>query len=136
VTPRPTRIALVDDDESVRRALTRLLRCAGYDVETFATGEAFLGSPSMAALDCALVDVRMPGETGLALVSALRAARITLPVILMTGDAEVGLVEKAERLGAVAVLAKPLAYADVVATIDTAVARRYAGADGPPALGL
>jgi len=122
VTPRPTRIALVDDDESVRRALARLLRCAGYDVETFATGEAFLGSSSIAALDCALVDVRMPGETGLGLVSALRGAHITLPVVLMTGDAEAGLVEKAQRLGASAVLAKPLSYADVVATIDAAVA--------------
>lgn len=124
MTTRPTRIALVDDDESVRRALARLLRCVGYDVETYATGAAFLGSSSIASFDCALVDVRMPGETGLGLVSALRSARITLPVVLMTGDAEAGLVEKAQRLGASAVLAKPLSCSDVVATIETAVAGR------------
>jgi FixJ family two-component response regulator len=123
VTTRPTRIALVDDDESVRRASARLLRCVGC-VETYATGESFLGSSSIATLDCALVDVRMPGETGLGLVSALRSARITLPVVLMTGDAEAGLVEKAQRLGASAVLAKPLSCAEVVATIETALASR------------
>lgn len=119
-----TRVALVDDDASVRRALARLLRCSGYDVDTYATAESFLQRSAAESIDCALVDVRMTGETGLALTKLLRTAGITIPVILMTGDADVKLAAKAARCGAFALLSKPLNDAAIVEAIEGAVAGR------------
>ena len=118
---RCLRVALVDDDASVRRALARLLRCAGYEVEVYATAEAFLKSLATEALDCALVDVRMTGETGLALTKFLRISGITMPVILMTGDADVTLAAKASRCGAFALLSKPLTDVAIIEAIEAAV---------------
>lgn len=115
------RVALVDDDPSVRRALFRLLRCAGYDVEAYSSADDFLRSCAIARLDCALVDVRMPGETGFMLVKFLRASGISIPVILMTGDADVTLRAKAARCGACVLLAKPLTDTALVGAIETAV---------------
>ncbi len=118
---RCLRVALVDDDASVRRALARLLRCAGYEVEVYATAEAFLKSSAAKGLDCALVDVRMTGETGLALTKFLRISGITIPVILMTGDADVTLAAKAARCGAFALLSKPLTDDAIIEAIEAAV---------------
>jgi FixJ family two-component response regulator len=122
VTERPARVALVDDDASVRRALARLLRCAGYDVETYTTADSFLSTASLSGLDCALVDVRMMGETGLALANVLRISGIRIPVVLMTGDADVTLASKAARCGACALLAKPVSDASLMAAIEAAIA--------------
>ncbi|RPI55100.1 MAG: response regulator [Acidobacteria bacterium] len=129
---RGIRVALIDDDASVRRALIRLLRCAGYEVETYATAADFLGSRATARVDCALVDVRMPGETGFTLVKFLRASGIPMPVILMTGDADVTLTAKAARCGAFALLAKPLTDAALVEAIEVAVVREPPVAAKPP----
>ena len=118
---KPIRVALVDDDASVRRALFRLLRYAGYDVEAYPSADDFLRSCAIARLDCALVDVRMPGETGFTLVKFLRASGIPMPVILMTGDADVTLTAKAARYGACVLLAKPLTDAVLVEAIEVAV---------------
>ncbi len=115
------RVALVDDDPSVRRALFRLLRCSGYDVEAYSSADDFLKGCAIARLDCALVDVRMPGETGFMLVKFLRASGISVPVILMTGDADVTLKTKAARYGACVLLAKPLTDTALVEAIETAV---------------
>jgi two-component system response regulator FixJ len=124
VSLRRTRVALVDDDASVRRAIARLLRCAGYDVEIYATADSFLSTASPEQLDCAIVDVRMIGETGLALANILRISGITIPVILMTGDADVTLEAKAARCGAVALLSKPVAEATITSAIEAAITRR------------
>ena len=127
---RPIRVALVDDDASVRRALARLLRYNGYAVDTYATAESFLRDSVAEKIDCALVDVRMTGETGLALVKLLAAAGIKIPVILMTGDADVKLAAKAARCGAFALLSKPLHDAVIVEAIEAAVAGKESALAG------
>lgn len=122
MSPRRVRVALVDDDASVRRALARLLRCAGYEVEVYATADSFLTTPSRERLDCAVVDVRMIGETGLALANMLRISGATIPVILMTGDADLTLEAKAARCGAFALLSKPVTEAVMLSAIEAAIA--------------
>jgi FixJ family two-component response regulator len=127
VTNRRIRIALVDDDASVRRALARLLRAAGFDVEVYMTADSFLRCSATESLDCALVDVRMTGETGLALARFLQIAGVNMPVILMTGDVDVVLTTKAARCGASALLSKPVAETAVIAAIEAAVRERPQG---------
>ena len=124
MTDRRIRVALVDDDVSVRRALARLLRAAGYEVEVYTTADAFLRSSSTESVDCALVDVRMTGETGLALARFLQIGGVNMPVILMTGDVDVVLTTKAARCGACALLSKPLTEASVIAAIESAIAAK------------
>jgi FixJ family two-component response regulator len=125
-----TRVALVDDDMSVRRGLARLLRSAGYDVEVYMTADSFLRSAAIESLDCALVDVRMTGETGLALARFLQIAGVSMPVILMTGDVDVVLTTKAARSGASALLGKPLTETAVIDAIEAAVGARKSAAAG------
>ena len=109
MTEPTIRVALVDDDPSVRRALTRLLRSVGFEVKSYDCVKAFLRDFTAAnTADCAIVDVRMPGETGLALAEFVRAAAENIPVILMTGDADATLAERAARCGAFALLGKPV----------------------------
>jgi FixJ family two-component response regulator len=98
-----------------------LLRSAGYEVEVYMTADAFLRCSSTESLDCALVDVRMTGETGLALARFLQIAGVTIPVILMTGDVDMVLTMKATRCGARALLSKPLSETAVIGAIEAAV---------------
>ena len=97
------------------------------DVEVYSNADDFLKGCVIARLDCALVDVRMPGETGFMLVKFLRASGISVPVILMTGDADVTLRTRAARYGACVLLAKPLTDTALVEAIETAVI-------GPPSV--
>ena len=127
---RRIRVAIVDDDASVRRALERLLRCSGYAVDTYATAESFLHDSVSEGIDCALVDVRMTGETGLALTKLLRTAGIGVPVILMTGDVDAKLAVKAARCGAFALLSKPLHHTAIVEAIEAAVAGKESALAG------
>ena len=77
-------LAIVDDDDDVRRALGRLLRSLGHDVRAFASAEEF--EAETAFVDCAIVDVRLPGLSGLELRERLRSRTTPLPVVLITGD--------------------------------------------------
>jgi FixJ family two-component response regulator len=81
--PRLT-IALVDDDDDVRTAVSRLLRSMGHEVRVYRSAEAFEAEPI--AADCAIVDLRLPGMSGLELRGRLRARKVTLPIVLITGD--------------------------------------------------
>ena len=122
MTDPTIRVALVDDDPSVRRALARLLRCVGFEVTCYECVKAFLRDFTAAnTVDCAIVDVRMPGETGLALAEFVRTAEVTIPVILITGDADATLAERAARCGAFALLNKPLGESVVIDAIRAAV---------------
>ena len=109
---------------TMRRSDARWRGCCaarGMRSKPIATAEDFLKKLGDRGLDCALVDVRMPGETGLALAKFLRISGIPMPVILMTGDADVTLAAKAARYGACALLAKPLTDAVLVEAIEVAV---------------
>jgi FixJ family two-component response regulator len=78
--------AIVDDDDDVRTALSRLLCAMGHTVREFASAEDF--DAGMAAVDCAIVDVRLPGVGGLELRERLRTRRVPTPVVLITGDGD------------------------------------------------
>ena len=79
-------LAVVDDDDDVRVALSRLLRAMGHRVELFASAEAFEARP--AAVDCLIVDVHLPGLSGLELRERLRSRRDAAPIVLITGDGD------------------------------------------------
>jgi FixJ family two-component response regulator len=103
-------IAIVDDDQSVCRALKRLVRSLGMNAETFASGQEFLdlleAMPSF-HVDCVVVDVQMPGLNGLEVQERLARSGNPLPVIFITAHDEIGVRQKALAGGAVAFLRKP-----------------------------
>ena len=109
----PPVVFVVDDDPSVRTALKRLLASAGLDCETFDDGLAFLRRAEQDLTGCVLLDVRMPRLSGLDLQQMLRAAGVDLPIIFVTGYADVPLTVRAMKAGAMEVLTKPV-EADVL----------------------
>ncbi|HEX6979499.1 MAG TPA: response regulator FixJ [Alphaproteobacteria bacterium] len=102
-------VFVVDDDEAVRDSLALLLETAGYRVQAFESGRAFLETASSLPFGCAVIDVRMPDIDGLELQDALRARGIEMPVIIMTGHADVPMAVRAMRAGAVDFVEKPFA---------------------------
>jgi len=113
----PTRmIYLIDDDLSVRRGVTRLLKAAEYSVRAFASGEEFLEKVRPTENDCLIVDVHMPGMSGLELQQALLDNDLHVPVIIITGRDDEASKISARRLGAVGFFSKPF---DDQALIDT-----------------
>jgi FixJ family two-component response regulator len=111
----------VDDDHSVRRALGRLLRVAGYECELFAAAEAYLASPPPQRPACLLLDVRMPGMTGLELQRAIQGTPMELPIVFITGYADEETLQFLSTSTA-RVLYKPLDDVALVAAIEQALA--------------
>jgi len=106
VTPPQPLIAVVDDEESVRRALARLIRTGSFDVEIFASGGEFLESLHGRRPDCVVLDVHMPGLTGRDVQRQLRRAQIQMPLIVVTAQDAPALREQCLADGAYAYLAK------------------------------
>ena len=104
----PSLIAVVDDDPSVRRAVARLLSAVGYRVQTFASGRELLDSPAAHTSSCLVLDVRMPGMSGVAVHDALKAAGARVPVLFITGDCEVPETTRVGTGSLVTVLSKPV----------------------------
>ncbi|MCP4696729.1 MAG: response regulator transcription factor [Gammaproteobacteria bacterium] len=104
-------VYIVDDEESIRKALSFLMKTAGVKARTYASAEEFLqayASPaSSASSGCLLLDVRMPGMDGLELQSVLNKKQIKLPVIIITGHADIRMAVQAMRAGAVDFIEKP-----------------------------
>ena len=100
-------VYIVDDDDSVRRGLTRLVRAAGFDVEAFPSAEAFLGAMHRDQPACVVLDVRMPGQSGPELQDALGQAGRELPIIFLTGHGDVATSVRAMKSGAADFLEKP-----------------------------
>jgi FixJ family two-component response regulator len=126
--PRPSpssTVFIVDDDASVRRALTRLIKSAGYPVQAFASARDFL--EYWRANDqnpgCLVLDVRMPGLSGLDLQHELQAANTLLPIIFITGHGDIPMSVKAMKEGAVDFLPKPVTEKDLLRAIEQALAR-------------
>ena len=116
-----TSVYLVDDDASVRRSLSRLLRIAGYDVETFDSAEAFLasGRPLPA---CFVLDIHLPGIDGLELQRRLAASAAQVPVVAISGHGEENTRQRALDAGASAYLDKPFSEAALLDAIGQALA--------------
>jgi FixJ family two-component response regulator len=100
-------VFVVDDDASVRRALTRLLNAAGYQTEDFASAEDFLAHGHFDTPGCILLDVRMPGLNGLELQQALATADCQLPIVFITGHGDIPMTVRAMKAGAADFLPKP-----------------------------
>jgi FixJ family two-component response regulator len=100
-------VVVVDDDASVRRGLERLLRSAGYDVETFASARAFLDRGDYDRAGCLVFDVQMPGQTGLDLQRVLLEAGYDVPILFVTGHGDLPMAAQAMKDGAVDFIAKP-----------------------------
>jgi RNA polymerase sigma factor (sigma-70 family) len=116
-----TVVFVVDDDPSVRKSLTRVIAAAGYAVEAFASAREFLErAPAMGAC-CLVLDVRMPGVTGIDLQKTLAQAVHRIPVVFITGHGDVAMSVAAMKAGAVDFLTKPFASKDLLAAIERAV---------------
>ena len=105
--PDASLISIVDDDESVREAITSLLRSAGFKAESFASAEKFLRSPVLEETACLILDVRMPGVSGPELQRRLATESRRIPIIFMTAHGDQGLQAEVMRAGAVDFLPKP-----------------------------
>jgi FixJ family two-component response regulator len=100
-------IAVVDDESSVRTMLGRLLRLADYRVSVFASGEEFLASLRAAMPACVILDIHMPGLSGLEVHAQLRAARMRIPVVFITASDDIALDRAAAEANVVRLLRKP-----------------------------
>jgi FixJ family two-component response regulator len=117
------KVFVVDDDPSVRQGLTRLLASAGYAVEAFASAREFLARERHAGPCCLVLDVRMPGLTGLELQEALAAAGRRMSIVFVTGHVDVPMSVKAMKGGAVDLLTKPVDDKDLLKAIQRAVTK-------------
>lgn len=114
-------VCIVDDDASVRRSLSNLLRSAGFDTFLFASGEEFLASLPARAAGCALVDLRMPGLSGLQVQRELVTLGWSIPVICMSAHwSDLGL-QESMRQGAVACLRKPFSEEVLLEAVGAAL---------------
>jgi FixJ family two-component response regulator len=116
-------VAVVDDDESYRAALQRLLRSAGIDVRSFASAEGFLNSGQQHETGCLITDIRMPGMSGLDLQAKLNADHCPIPTIFISAHGDEKMRLQAMRGGAVKFLAKPFDDAILLEIVRTALKR-------------
>ncbi len=116
-------VAVIDDDPDIRDALRGLLRSVGLRVELFASVQEFLGTARPDLPGCLILDVRLPGRSGLDLQDELAKANIHLPVIFISGHADVPMSVRAMKAGAVEFLTKPVRDQDLLDAIQLALAK-------------
>ena len=116
-------VLVVDDDVSVREALASLIRSAGLQVETFASAQEFLAHPRADAPSCLVLDVRLPGLSGLDLQKRMAEANLEIPIVFITGHGDVPTSVKAMKAGALEFLVKPFADQDLLEAIQQAIKR-------------
>lgn len=116
-------VFVVDDDASVRKSLGRLISAAGYRVQAYASPREFLARPTEPGPSCLVLDVRMPGVTGLELQQTLASAAHEIPIIFITGHGDIPMSVKAMKAGAMDFLTKPFAGKDLLDAIRRAVAK-------------
>jgi FixJ family two-component response regulator len=117
-------IGIVDDDEPVREAISSLIRSAGYKCAVFPSAEAFLESDGIESTDCLVLDVRMPGLSGLDLQGILAKEHFQVPIIFVTAHADDEVRARALKEGAVAFLGKPFSDDALLGAIHSALIRR------------
>ena len=117
-------VALVDDDASVRTALGRLLRLAGYEVQPYGSGADFLTSLGVRHPDCVVLDVHMPMLTGFDISSWMQAAGVQVPTVFITASDDAGLDAAVAGVQGVRLLRKPLSKRDLLDAITCALRNR------------
>jgi FixJ family two-component response regulator len=116
-------VFVVDDDVSVREALGSLIRSAGLRVETFATAQEFLARPRAEVPSCLVLDVQLPGLSGLDLQQRMAEGNMEIPIIFITGHGDVPTSVRAMKAGAVEFLTKPFLDRDLLDAIQQAIHR-------------
>ena len=121
-TSKELSVVVIDDDADTREALQSLLRSAGVQVETFPSIQAFLDAPELRTPKCLLLDVWLPGQTGMDFQAALAKTAHSPHVILMSGHADVSMSVRAMKAGAWDFLTKPVRHEELLDTIQRALA--------------
>src|SRR6202790_4347721 len=129
MTGNQTIVMIVDDDDSIRKAVRRLMKSYGFAVETFASAEEFLGSDRLAKTSCLILDVHMPGLNGLELQKRLVASGSVVPIIFITAFTDDPPPAQAMNAGAAGYLAKPFSDDELLNCIRSVL--ENAGADVP-----
>jgi FixJ family two-component response regulator len=124
MTERRPIVHVVDDDDSVRTGVVRLLQAAGLEARSYASaGEFLLGRWERNAPGCIVLDVRMPGPSGLDLQESLAQLEARLPIVFLTGHGDISMSVRAMKAGAVDFLTKPVSRDALLASVRTALAR-------------
>jgi FixJ family two-component response regulator len=113
-------IAIIDDDPAVLAGLTRLLRAHTFHTRTYGSAHEFLGALPREIPDCLIIDLKMPGMSGLELHQRLRQMGIHIPTIVMTAQGDAEMRSRCEQAGTVAFLAKPLQDTSLFAALEVA----------------
>jgi FixJ family two-component response regulator len=114
-------VFIVDDDEPVRDALRLLMKSVGHEAETFASGDEFLTSCGQEISGCLILDIRMPGMSGLELQEQLHKKGVNIPIIFITGHGDVPMAVQAMKHGAMDFLQKPFREQDLVDRVNEAL---------------
>src|SRR5216683_4011360 len=122
-------VFVVDDDVSVRESLEALIRCAGWQPETFASAQEFLSRPRVIAPSCLVLDVSLPDLNGLDLQKRIAVDRIDMPIIFITGYGDVPMTVQAMKAGAVEFLTKPFGDDVLLRAIRHAIVRSRTSLD-------
>jgi len=123
VTPEHSTVLVVDDDASVREALSDLFQSVGLTVEVYASAQEFLKNERPEGPGCLVLDVRLPGKSGLDFQQELSAANINLPIVFLTGHGDIPMSVRAMKAGAVEFLTKPFREQDLLDAVQTALER-------------
>lgn len=118
-------IYVIDDDVSVRNGLDNLLRSAGFTVQTFSSAREFLASARPDMPSCLLLDVQLPGLSGLDLQQELAKGGVEIPIIFITGHGDIPMSVRAIKAGALEFLTKPVNDEDLLDAIQQAIARDH-----------
>jgi len=118
--PNPT-VFVIDDDPSVLKGLARLLRSLGFDAETFASAELFLSREHYDGVGCIVLDVRMPGLSGMDLQEELSRADYSMPIIFITGHGNIPMSVQAMKRGALDFLTKPFDDGELLEAVKKAI---------------
>src|ERR1700721_2261396 len=116
-------VFIVDDDRDVRESLHELLESVGVHSKSFATAQEFLSSPHSDGPSCLILDVRLPGISGLDLQHELKKGKVSIPIIFLTAHADVPMSVKAMKSGAIEFLTKPFRHQDLLDAVQRSLTR-------------
>ena len=114
-------VGVIDDESSIRQSLSNLLHSVGLRVQAFASAQEFMTSPALEALSCLVLDVQLPGISGLDLQRELASGDAQIPIIFMTGHGDIPMTVRAMKAGAIEFLTKPFRDEDLLSAVDQAI---------------